>query len=665
MEWTARFRDRNSGDVLGPDGVRFRVVRVSWAAMGGPERAEIAAEGDELALWRLLGWLRYGVEIDNPLAECEWWGTVYEVEVSVGGLVVGVSLEEMANSVAVAYTTEDGERGTTGYAVDSMSVETYGTKQLLVSGSNLTQAAAEQRRARELAQRRYPAAVPNPGGGGDGLRVTLVCRGWWVTLGWPYFSRDEGLEMHAGSSEKAQTLGLGFSSGKMGFEAGFRYVSDINGNLTELKKGDRFRVAGSGSNNGVYTVEQGTLGEPVSYGVATISFDAASREVRDSANGLKDFSAHDVIQIAGSASNNGYRRVESAAFDGSKVVVVGTLVDEGAGASVTLSRGHRIQVEDAVVDELPGATVTVTALGAQVAGSFQVGSGEAWTAAAAGVKARVVGSPVDSLQVAIYSDSSGSPGTLLDSATLAADNMASDSEWVRVALANTLSLAPGTTYWLVVSRTGSASATDFYEVMVDEDLGYAGGSLKVHDGSGWVARPVDADLHFRITGLEATDVQIMEIIATAGEFVGGADVVDVSGVETNQYRDGDGRALAELEALLVLGTTNDRRLLGTVLRNGTVRIEEEPAEPEMASFYLLSDGTLANVFGERLAPGRAVVGQWVDLQGVIPATAALSRLVRPAPFLVERAEYDVERGRLRLEPRAARSVWADATVREG
>lgn len=67
----------------------------------------------------------------------------------------------------------------------------------------------------------------------------------------------------------------------------------------------------------------------------TISFDAASREIRDSANGFIDggYLPGNYVIVKGSTKNNGKYLVESVAAG--VLVVEGTLSDEAAGASVT------------------------------------------------------------------------------------------------------------------------------------------------------------------------------------------------------------------------------------------------------------------------------------------------------------------------------------------
>jgi hypothetical protein len=70
----------------------------------------------------------------------------------------------------------------------------------------------------------------------------------------------------------------------------------------------------------------------------TISFDAVTKEVRDSANGFGAFVAGDVVRVTGSTLNDGIY-IATAAGAGT-ITVAGTLVDEIAGSTVKV-KAHR------------------------------------------------------------------------------------------------------------------------------------------------------------------------------------------------------------------------------------------------------------------------------------------------------------------------------------
>ena len=74
------------------------------------------------------------------------------------------------------------------------------------------------------------------------------------------------------------------------------------------------------------------------YAAATISFDTASKEIRDSANLLVTFLTGDTIRVRGSGSNDGVYVIATGGV-AAKIVTVGALVaDEVAGAYITLCK---------------------------------------------------------------------------------------------------------------------------------------------------------------------------------------------------------------------------------------------------------------------------------------------------------------------------------------
>ena len=190
QDLSVRVLQRDFTDPLAAPDVDYRVRGYAWNVIGGPDWAEIEVSGLVPALWEMIEMLRCPVEILNPRGERRWWGLLSSVDLGIGNVQVGVSLETMANRIAVAYSLVEpgsstvGARATTSWAQNDDSVATYGTKELLASISGATTASAEQLRATLLAQKRYP--IPNVSfnpGGGD-LKANLRCLGWWSTLDW-------------------------------------------------------------------------------------------------------------------------------------------------------------------------------------------------------------------------------------------------------------------------------------------------------------------------------------------------------------------------------------------------------------------------------------------------------------------------------------------------
>ena len=78
-------------------------------------------------------------------------------------------------------------------------------------------------------------------------------------------------------------------------------------------------------------------------GEVTISFDNASSEIRDSANGFGNVVVGQWVYVSGASNsgNNGYFRVTAVDGGGADITVDGTLTDEAASASVTIT-GQRL-----------------------------------------------------------------------------------------------------------------------------------------------------------------------------------------------------------------------------------------------------------------------------------------------------------------------------------
>lgn len=201
------FQSRAFADILLPD-LTYRVKRYSKAAIGGPLEAEVEATGTREGLFELVEHLRAPVEIFNEIHDPRWWGLIQEVRIEWHGIEFGVSLDTMVNKVAVAYT-ENHFRQTTPWSTDATSSGEYGTKEDLLSISEITAADALQKRDTWLARRKYPIPVINSNPGGKTERATIYCRGWIDTLDWRHYANASGLEAY-------ETLGTGSPGREIG-----------------------------------------------------------------------------------------------------------------------------------------------------------------------------------------------------------------------------------------------------------------------------------------------------------------------------------------------------------------------------------------------------------------------------------------------------------------
>jgi len=191
--FTTQFEDRTFAPVLFGTALRFTPVRFSMASMWGPKACEIHAEGDETAIFRLMDWLRYGVKVLDEYGTPCWWGFIAEVEITIGGYSFGLSLDSMANTIAVAYNqivagqSSSGSRTTTAWSQDATSVAAFGIKEALLTFSDATGNAAARFLAQALVIGKNPVSSVRLATG-TGLSATITCRGWPDMLNWRYFT---------------------------------------------------------------------------------------------------------------------------------------------------------------------------------------------------------------------------------------------------------------------------------------------------------------------------------------------------------------------------------------------------------------------------------------------------------------------------------------------
>lgn len=500
--------------------VSLEVNRYSWNAIGGPEEASLTAYGSQEALWELAEWLRAPIEIGDERGDPLWWGYLHEVRIRVGSVEVGVSLDQMYNRVAVAYSELGagfmaGSRATTSWAQDDDSVAAYGTREMLAALSEGSQESAESKRDALLNERKYPVPVVSFAPGRGSLSASLVARGWWQTLAWQYHAQNAGREVYEDDGEGTQNLG-----------------------------------------------------------------DDSSRQ--------------------------------------------------------------------------------------KLAQSLSLATDTSWEAQTIWLSVRAEGSPGDTLYARLYSDSGGAPGTLLAMGSVAGSSLGDYLTWTEFTLDTKVAISYGTTYWIVVERSGSVSAANYYVFDVNEDLGYTRGELLIWNGSSWGARTPDADVNFRLMGVRETTVQIEDAVEAEGQYISEVDVEDASGIYTNPYRDGDGTALSVIKGLLQSGTTNERRLLATVEHNRALHVFEEPALQRIdVGLFVNADGQLVDRWGAAWTRRTSPAGQWAGLLGVIPSTLNTSRLADVGYFFVEGAEFDPQAEAWKLEPRGAGSPWDVAGIEEG
>lgn len=685
LPFSVEFYDRGAAGaqlpVRAPVGCIVTPERWSWQAGGGPNEAEITVTGPLGSLLGMLNWLRYGVNIVPATGGVAVWnGYIAEVSVNLGSIECGLSLDGMYNRVAVAYTYRDADnvdqRGTTDWVEDTFSSGRYGHKELLYSRGDIDETQADELAA--LLLEKYKAPVPFVREGGAGtVEARLSCAGWWSTLGWKYYKREDGREVYNTGNTADQQLGVGVTSANIIFDKTGAKVWNVGGQHG-FEAGNKVKISGASNsgNNTVKTITSSAKYDTLVYTASTISF-ATADDVRDSANGFDNFKRGDPLVITGSAANSGPHTIKSIEEEG---VGGGTDYDhieidpdvvsaESAGTSITLRRMGYFLVDEPLVTEGPSATVTITAYGKYLAQKFSLLYDADWPLREVKIKLRKVGSPSDNVQVTIQADSSGSPsGTNLMGAvaTVAGADVSNDYEWTSFTwtAGNSYTIEYGTDYWIAISRSGSDDADNYFEIAVSESLGYSRGNLKVHDGSAWQTRPTDAELLFEVWGKEDNGTQLATLVNTAGQFFDQVILaIAAAGIDSYQYRDGDDVALDEANRLLEQGTDNDRRMVADVVPERTVIIREQ--ESISASSDLThtigSDGIVRDPRGVPVPDGSNVAGQWVTVVDVgLP-----DFLANAFRFYVDSCEWDNRTGRRSIRPAGAPNPYDVAKVKQG
>ncbi len=212
-----------SGGWLPQPALDLRVEKLSWCAEGGPLQADLTAEiadrplrgGFPAGLTELAG---RGLRVFNAAAEPVWWGYLARIEVRRGSLVWNLDLRRMANRVAVqywqrqAYLEWQGEKTFSAWAEDARSISRYGVKERVLFLNSLLEGQAEAARDAWLAASSQPggqtATLPATSALSAGqIRLRLICRGWWETIGWRYAHLFDGYEGYIRAASSNQSLG--------------------------------------------------------------------------------------------------------------------------------------------------------------------------------------------------------------------------------------------------------------------------------------------------------------------------------------------------------------------------------------------------------------------------------------------------------------------------
>jgi hypothetical protein len=161
-------------------------------ATGGFESCTLNLEGTIEDGFDWLNQLGAAIICYSPFGLVMWEGQLSSVSFACGDESISQSFDDMANAVKVRYQPGIGPQIGTPFTTDTISISTYGRKELVFSGSGMQDSAALNLRDKLLKERRYPMAQ-RAGGAKTGAKtgantlattITLGCTGWFYCLDW-------------------------------------------------------------------------------------------------------------------------------------------------------------------------------------------------------------------------------------------------------------------------------------------------------------------------------------------------------------------------------------------------------------------------------------------------------------------------------------------------
>lgn len=171
-----------------PGDTKVNVDNYLITADGWCQEAELTIQGDKNDLRQLLNLLWYKLEILGETGTKLWWGFVSRIELYLGRSKLVVDLQEVNNSIAVAYTMVDylgntlGVRYTTVWQNDQESIDRYGLREMLLSGPSLNTVAAEALAKCKLDEMSLPIINAEPLDGDAAMYAKVYCEGDWRSL---------------------------------------------------------------------------------------------------------------------------------------------------------------------------------------------------------------------------------------------------------------------------------------------------------------------------------------------------------------------------------------------------------------------------------------------------------------------------------------------------
>lgn len=587
---TVGVRDRAFSRTIPLNGVKLSVESISHASDWGPKFCRIRVDGSLDAINKLLMHLRTEVTIRDGAGREVWWGCWWSTEIYKGKIKYGLTLDGMANKINVVYLqqtinqefTGAGTQAETGFSSDTNAIADFGTFEMRVRAGNLSSDAAIATRTRELSDRAKPQSIGITAQGSGEVYAIVTAWGWKRTLGVRYYANSTG--------------------NAAGFEQNAVITSEADQPL------------------GVSAPAK-----------TTIAFHGAAYSEVIKRNSLEDESSTLVL------SSDSYVFVEGSTSG------TNDLVWQMAG-SPQGGRVYTLTTPPAVTEQAAGASVTVKVVGQKIWETFTLTSDNPFAAAAIDIRVKKYRSPTDNVLVKLYSVTGGLPDTLLATGTITNAEVQTFMAWATAVLDSAIPLTFGTTYGILVERSSPTTDYNGFVVGVDTATSYSGGSLKLYANSthGYLPRPTNADLIFKVSGTVETTTQMTTIISSVGEFFTGIQVDDTSGIKTLPYRDGTETALQVIDALAQAGTSGNKRLLTRVDSSRKLVVYVEPSPGGAGDYILRDDGLLYTRSGGPIPPHTCPCSQWATVADLVLAQVPTTQV------FIDEVEYRPRDGTFRI-----------------
>ena len=137
-------------------------------------------------------WLGYHL-VERAAGVVTWEGMVYELELTIGGVVRRRSLADLFNAVSTTYQA-NGEVAETGYSTQAQSITRYGRKEEKLLLDNYPLATAQAYRATFLADHAWPWPRPTSLGKPGAATLTITACGYAFTANWMFVEAGDATD---------------------------------------------------------------------------------------------------------------------------------------------------------------------------------------------------------------------------------------------------------------------------------------------------------------------------------------------------------------------------------------------------------------------------------------------------------------------------------------